>query len=166
MLASEVLRVVLHTQSWLQLALMFCCIISPGCGPMELRWLLCWPLCFSGKRNDCLHQAAALQAAANSLDGIIDTVAVKHPLADYLNLLKVCCSPLHEQHLQGLSTRLPPHGSVQQRVWATRTPSLSPNWSYECAAAPSPRMGAPCLVSVRQLCAASGSGCARLPAHY
>eukprot|EP00891_Asterochloris_glomerata_P005343 jgi/Astpho2/5343/Aster-05893 len=30
-----------------------------------------------------------MKAAANSLDGIIDTVAVKHPLADYLNLLKV-----------------------------------------------------------------------------
>ena len=58
---------------------------------MECRqW---WPLCSCRRCKYYPHYAAALQAAANSLDGIIDTVAVKHPLADYLNLLKVCCSP-------------------------------------------------------------------------
>ena len=123
MFALDLLRVALHTQPRCQLALMFCCIVSPGCGPMKLSYFCAGPFTPVVNATIALTRAAALQAAANSLDGIIDTVAVKHPLADYLNLLKVCCSPLYEQHLQALPLACQPHGSVQQHVWAIHTPS-------------------------------------------
>ena len=93
---------------------------------MECPLPLCWPLCSSGVCIDCPHLAASLQAAANSLDGIIDTVAVKHPLADYLNLLKVCLSPLHVQHLQALSHLPASHTAACRECMGNKNPSPLP----------------------------------------
>ena len=43
MFALDPLRVAFHTQPRCQLALMFCCIVSPGCGPMKLSYFCAGP---------------------------------------------------------------------------------------------------------------------------
>ncbi len=146
----------LHTPSRLQLALMFCCIVSLGCGPMEL------PFC-AGPSAPAVDATIVLtRLLPCRLQPTPWTASSTQWLSSIPWLTTSICSRC-AVHLCMSSTckRFPlacqPHGSMQQRVWATRTPFLSPNWSYECAAAPSPRMGVPALC-LRGSCAPQAAG--------